>query len=148
MVINNSDIVHRKCELLSHVYEVYDQIAESFESSCHRDCLACCTSGVIATTLEMLPIIEFLQQSPVGRYYDDALAIPDERKTRPTLTINDLARHCLERIEPPQEKSILSTVPCPLRDDNGCSVYEVRPFHCRSMFSSIKCRVDGAATLL
>jgi hypothetical protein len=147
MTKDNSDTMRLKRDLLSQVYEVYEQITERFDSACKRDCYACCTSGVIATTLEILPLAEFLEQSLGGRRQEPAQMVPDERKPRPTLTINHLARCCLERIEPPQDETVPLTAPCPLRGDDGCRVYEVRPFQCRSMFSTQICKVGGEAVM-
>ena len=147
MTKDNSYTMQLKRDLLSHVYEVYEQITDRFDSACKRDCYACCTSGVTATTLEVLPLVEFLEQSLDKRCHEPALAVPDERKPRPTLTINHLARCCLERVEPPQDETIHLTAPCPLREEDGCSVYEIRPFHCRSMFSTEICKVGGEAVM-
>ena len=147
MTKNNSDTIKLKRDLLSHVYEVYEHITERFDCACQRDCYACCTSGVIATTLEILPLAEFLEQSLGGRCNEPAQLVSEERKPRPTLTINHLARCCLERVEPPQDETVYLTSPCPLREEDGCSVYEVRPFHCRSMFSTEICKVGGEAVM-
>jgi hypothetical protein len=138
--------VSLKRELLSNVYEAYEEIVEGFDVACRRDCSACCTSSVFATTLEALLIIES-QESAESSLFELARSTPIENRPSPGLTINQLAKCCLERKEPPPEGPPAEPVPCPFRQDDGCPIYEARPFHCRGMFSSQLCDTGGEAVM-
>lgn len=138
-------MVNLKTELLKAVFDTYDLVASTFTAACTRDCSTCCTQNVLATTVEVDLILQFLEQS--GRH--DLLAVCREKRSedrlKPALTINELAEHCLSRQEPVQSDAIPADAPCPLRVKDGCAIYSVRPFSCRSMWSERPCLPGGSA---
>ena len=70
-----------------------------------------------------------------------------EDRLRPQFTVNELAGYCLRKEEPPPESHARHVAPCPFRSDDGCAIYEVRPFACRSMWSTRVCAQDGEADM-
>lgn len=136
-----------KRALLTTLYEVYDKTAKQFPAACSRDCDTCCTHNVVATTLEVELIRDHLQQ--IGRADLELRALQDtsRRRLRPRLTINELATFCLRREEPPDQAEEFHVEPCPIREEDGCPVYEVRPFACRSLWSEQACAVTGEAVM-
>jgi hypothetical protein len=137
----------RKKELLYAVYRVYDEVAGRFSSACSRDCSACCTVNVIATSLEVEALLESLGESLLRVFVDQAVRAPTDNILRPAITINELARHCLERREPPREPESFHIGPCPFRNAFGCPCYDVRPFGCRALWSEELCSERGEAIM-
>lgn len=82
------------------LYRVYDEAAGRFPSACSRDCTACCTHNVIATSLEVEALLESLDDVRRNVVVDKAFRAPTENILRPVITINELAGHCFERREP------------------------------------------------
>ena len=69
-----------------------------------------------------------------------------EKWLQPILTINTLADYCIRRKEPPQHEEEMRLVSCPILE-NGCPVYDVRPFGCRALWSESLCRESGEAVM-
>lgn len=136
-----------KKALLKALYEAYDEVIEPFEVACRIQCSACCTHNVLATTLEAELVIEALEQHPCTELLTRALQGTDGKRLRPVLTTNSLAELCQKRREPPAEDPDFDMRPCPLREPEGCPIYPVRPFGCRSLFSSKICTEGGRAVM-
>jgi len=136
-----------KKSLLTALWEAYEEAASGFPSACKRDCKACCTHNVVATTLEAEAVLAYLEEA--GRF--DLVRVVtgagEAQRIRPVLSINALAKCCLDRKEPPNEEAVFDTLPCPLRQEDGCPCYEVRPLNCRCLWSSELCEVDGEAVM-
>lgn len=136
-----------KKQLLSALHEAYDEAATGFASACTRQCSVCCTHNVVATTLEADLVLDRLEAT--GRT-DLILAMeeaPLPRRLRPALSINALAAYCLRRQDPPIEESEIDSSPCPLRGEEGCVCYHVRPLGCRILWSEELCSSDGEAVM-
>lgn len=129
------------------VYRVYGEVAGRFPSACSRDCSACCTHNVIATSLEVEALLESLDESLLRVLVDQAVRAPTDNILRPAITINELARRCLERRDPPSEPESFRIGPCPFRNASGCPCYDVRPFACRALWSEEPCSEHGEAIM-
>jgi len=137
----------RQAALVS-LYTLYeDAIATTFATACEKGCATCCSVNVTMTSLEGA----YLLGHPL-------LAQPDAQKRLarageqphfvPSLTINRLAAACLDEQAPPEETGCHAPGVCPfLGQDHLCQVYDRRPFACRAMFSTTRCRQDGAAEM-
>ena len=136
-----------KRSLLEAVCDVYEEVCSRFPHVCARECSACCTCNVVATTLEVLSVIEEMERINKSQILTGFVHESAGNRLRPRLTINELAQYCLEGKEPPEGDSEYGSLPCPLREHDGCPVYHVRPFSCRSMWSSELCSHGGHAVM-
>ena len=55
------------------------------------------------------------------------------------------ARFCMEGCSIPDEKNDPTWGVCPLLVDDRCSIYDVRPFGCRALLSTVSCEKQGYA---
>jgi len=110
--------------------------------ACGPGCSTCCTRSVPLTTAEGRLILEYLREG--GR---DLPPLPfDPLPVRPSLTVNDLAHHYLAGRDPAGESdSPWLFEPCFFLCNGLCSIYEARPFACRSFGSTCNCATGGAA---
>jgi hypothetical protein len=94
------------------------------------------------TTAEGRVLLDFLRVA--GRPLPE---LPhDQVVLRPPLTTNGLAGCCLAGREAPSEaESPWLFEPCFFLREGRCSVYEARPFACRSFVSTINCGESGMA---
>jgi len=139
--------LERKKLLLTALWEAYEEAARGFASACRRDCKACCTHNVVATTLEAELVLAHLEESSRFDLIRSATEAVQAERIRPVLSMNALARCCMDRKEPPEEAAVFDSLPCPLRQEDGCPCYEVRPLNCRCLWSSEPCEVDGEALM-
>jgi Fe-S-cluster containining protein len=114
----------------------------SIDFICRPGCSTCCTRSVTLTTGEGRLIIDYLREQ--GR---ELPPLPhDVRPLRPALTTNGLAEVYLSGREPQEEaESPWNFESCFLLRDGLCSVYEARPFACRSFGSTVNCATTGTA---
>jgi Fe-S-cluster containining protein len=136
-----------KKALLKTLYAAYDKIVEPFEVACRIECSLCCTHNVLATTLEAALVIDALEQPQRAELLSRARRGTEGKRLQPILTTNALAEFCLKRRDPPAEDPDFEMRPCPLREPDGCPIYPVRPFGCRSLFSSEICKEGGEAAM-
>lgn len=134
-----------KRTLLLALYDVYDSIVGESRFACARKCSACCTHNVLATTAEVDLIVDYITKIDRPDLAQRLQQGTDGRRMRPHITINDLADYCLRREEPPEPINDFDMGTCPLREEDGCPVYPVRPFACRSLWSRELCAADGEA---
>ena len=137
----------RQAALVS-LYTLYeDAIATTFATACEKGCATCCSINVTITSLEA----RYLLAHPffTGAEGREIVAGAGNRpRFIPSLTINRLAEACLKEKHVQQETGIHAAGTCPLLDDSRmCRVYSHRPFACRAMFSTERCRKDGAAEM-
>jgi hypothetical protein len=137
--------LHDKRALLFVLYEVYEEIAAEFPAACRKECLTCCTHNVLSCTLEVDLILEFLRDRGRQDLVHRMLTPGTGPRMRPALSINELAGYCLRREEPPLDAPDFDSLPCPLREPEGCPIYPVRPFSCRALWSSRLCTDGGSA---
>ena len=58
-----------------------------------------------------------------------------------------MAQLCLQGRPLPDELNDPSAGGCPLIDNDICPIYEVRPFGCRAMLSTVTCDLGGEASM-
>jgi Fe-S-cluster containining protein len=139
--------VHKK-ELLHAIYNVYSRWVERFPLACRKGCAACCTVSVTMTSLEGEDILDFVKRKGRGKWLQEKLAGAKPGKSKAAITVNQFAEACLKHQE--VDSGTLGSwdfTPCVFLEDNGCSIYEVRPFGCRSFVSFVQCATDRAAEI-
>jgi hypothetical protein len=144
MVDLNMSLNPRRALLLA-LYDVYEEVVDSRLFACARTCSACCTHNVLATTVEVDLMVDYVAEMDRPDLAMRLTQNPRVPRMNPRITINHLADYCLRREEPPEPINDFDIGPCPLRDEAGCPVYPVRPFACRSLWSKELCAVDGEA---
>jgi hypothetical protein len=139
--------IHLKLTIFDRMIEIYDEFVGAYDLACRKYCAHCCTANVTMTTLEGYRIISYLEQAgrmdclaTVGRH-----AHPD--RFTPRVSINRMADICARDGDPPEETLDPDAGPCPILDDDLCSLYSVRPFGCRCMVSSRNCGQTGFADM-
>ena len=134
-----------KQPLLRALYRLFDAYVEAnCRAACARGCSACCTQNVTLTTLEGYQVLEGLKKSGLAQDAD-LLEAADASRFRPRFTTNDLALACLNREEPPDEEPGTDLTTCLFLRAELCSVYDDRPFACRSFLSQEACQLRGEA---
>ncbi len=133
-----------RLRLLDHVYQVYDQFAGSLSPVCRPGCSHCCTRNVTVTTLETYR----LAAAVTDRYEGLPASVrraSEGMRFRPGVTINALAALCIQEAPVPEEEADPSWGPCPLLLDDHCPFYDLRPFGCRCLVSTVPCKETGYA---
>ncbi len=92
-------------------------------------------------------MVDHIERSGLLALQEKILQGTTGRRLLPSLSINALADCCLQRKEPPDETEDFDMVPCPLREQVGCAVYEVRPLACRILWSVERCEERGEAVM-
>lgn len=130
--------------MIPEIYQVFAGESANLAFACGPGCATCCTRSVTLTTGEGRLLVDFLRDT--GRGLPE---LPrDLRPLRPALTTNKLAESCLAGREVPEEaESPWLFEPCFFLREDRCCVYEVRPFACRSMVSTLNCRQSGLAEM-
>ena len=114
----------RRKAFLAALYAVYGEWAERFPLACRKGCSACCTSSVTMTSLEGVVIFDFLRKAGREEQF---------------LTL-------LARTGPPQSRPDgWDFSPCIFLANDACTIYDARPFGCRSFGSLIPCGAGAAA---
>lgn len=130
--------------MLPDIYKVFAEESAKIAVACGPGCATCCTRSVTLTTGEGRLISDFLRASGRGL----PLLPKDPVALRPALTVNGLAACCLAGQEVVEEaESPWLFEPCFFLQDDLCSIYEARPFACRSMLSTVNCRHSGLAEM-
>jgi len=139
----------RKKELLHAVYGVYTSWVERFPLACRKGCNTCCTQSVHMTSLEGEIILDFLKGAGLDNWLLEKLASIAPGKGGQAVTMNQFAGACLKyqdiRGEPGGNWDF---TPCFILEEGICSIYEARPFGCRSFGSFVECNADRAAEIL
>ncbi len=134
-------------DLLEKIYSLYDEAVEPMTHVCKEKCASCCTCNLTLTSLEAGFIMNSLA---IGEKKDLQIRIGQRfplKRYVPKMTTNGFARMCMENIDIPEEENDPSWGICPLLEDDLCTVYEARPFGCRSLMSEIPCGQDGYARI-
>jgi Fe-S-cluster containining protein len=142
-----AEMDHKK-ELLHAIYGVYARWVERFPLACQKGCAACCTNSVIITSLEGEIILDFVIGAGREKWLLEKLAGAAPEKGREAITMNQFAGACLNHQEVDQETlGGWDFTPCVFLEAKICSIYEVRPFGCRSFGSFVQCAADRAAEM-
>jgi len=138
---------HKK-ELLHAVYGVYSGWVERFPLACQKGCAACCTQSVTMTSLEGEEILGFVKRKGMEKWLIEKLGKTTAGKSKAAITTNQYARTCLEHQEVDEETlGNWDFTPCIFLGENICSIYEVRPFGCRSFGSLMRCSDNNWAEI-
>ena len=144
----SSGMSHKK-ELLTSIYRVYSRWVEGFSLACQKGCAACCTQSVTMTSLEGEIILDFLRERDRDNSLAETLAQSASGNNRAVLTTNDYAKACLEHQDIADD--ILGEwnfAPCVFLRKDVCSIYEARPFGCRSFGSLVRCSDKSGAEIV
>jgi len=138
---------HKK-KLLQAVYEVYSTWAKRFPLACRKGCAACCTQSVAMTSLEGELILDFVNVRGGEKWLFDKLARTTPGKMRSRMTTNQFAEACLnQQTVDCDALGCWDFTPCVFLDESACSIYEARPFGCRSFGSLAECTAERAAEI-
>jgi len=139
MNYNYNSSISVKLNILSILYEFFNNFIKDFGFVCTPGCNTCCTVDVVCTTLETSFLLRNINVSPdiiPNKYY------------KPNISINKSASLYLKGQIPPAEESKRALSPCPLLTQEGlCSIYPYRPFACRAMISRTICKKGKEADI-
>ena len=139
----------QKKELLSSIYRVYSRWVERFPLACQKGCAACCTQSVTMTSLEGKIILDFLIEDGRDSWLAEMLSQSATGNNGPALTTNQYAKACLEHQDVIEDtEGEWNFAPCVFLKENVCSIYEARPFGCRSFGSLVMCSEKGGAEIV
>lgn len=140
--------IQKRTQILSQIYQIYDEFIADFQLACKKTCSGCCTRNVTMTSLEAYRIVDFLTNSGRNDLIEKLKSEKDKKRFHPRVTTNRLADICASNEEVPLEGD---PDPfwgsCPILENDICPIYEVRPFECRSMCSKENCEEDGFADM-
>jgi Fe-S-cluster containining protein len=137
----------KKTAALKKLYALHDAFSAGLDVPCQEKCAHCCVVNVAATSLEGLLVIEYLSENREKINFDPRRFDMGRKRFQPQTTPNQLAALCENGAEAPEEETDPSWGKCPLLKDDICPVYPARPFACRSMSSTEKCRKNGHAVM-
>jgi hypothetical protein len=137
--------IERKLKALVRIYAVYDEFVRSLDTACKPQCHQCCTTHVTVTTLEAYNICETLLPGEREKLFRRIRGASGLKRFRPAVTTNALAELCAADEDLPAEKEECTGNKCPLLAQNLCSIYALRPFHCRCFISRTPCEEKGYA---
>jgi Fe-S-cluster containining protein len=137
-----------KQQLLRAVYGVYSPWVERFPLACKKGCAACCTQSVTMTSMEGEMILDFVRREGREKWLLEKLDRDRPGKSTAAMTTNHFAKACLDHQEVCVDNwGSWDFTPCIFLVENTCSIYEVRPFGCRSFGSFVKCGAGRAAEI-
>jgi Fe-S-cluster containining protein len=141
--------IKRRCDRLKSIYAVYDEFTADMPRACHKHCASCCTCNVTGTTLEAWLILDHLRtvSADATGIYEMLSRPAPPRRFHPLVTINGMAALCMQGRELPDELNDPSAGVCRLLDGDICAIYDVRPFGCRAMLSSVTCGLTAEACM-
>jgi Fe-S-cluster containining protein len=134
-----------KITLLDQFYRLFEDYAGTQTLACKRQCATCCTCNMTLTTLEGYKIISFMDARIKATLVQHLQGAVDQRRFRPQMTINQMARRCMTGQEIPEEDIDPAWGVCPLLYEKECPIYAARPFGCRCMMSKTSCAETGCA---
>jgi Fe-S-cluster containining protein len=138
----------RKRELLHTVYGVYSGWVERFPLACQKGCAACCTQSVTMTSLEGEEVLGFVKRKGMEKWLIEKLGKTTAGKSKAAITTNQYAKACLEHQEVDEDAlGGWNFTPCIFLRGDMCSIYEVRPFGCRSFGSLVRCSDNNGAEI-
>lgn len=136
-----------RAKLLQEIYRIYDGFIADFNLYCNKSCSTCCTRNITATSLESFLIINQWEPVTEKNLRQCIEAVADLPRFQPHITINQFADLCAKGLETPEEIIDPKVGTCPMLLDGICQIYDVRPFGCRAMVSTVNCAVTGEADM-
>ncbi|MEH0020509.1 MAG: hypothetical protein V6Z89_12690 [Desulfobacter sp.] len=140
-------ILSEKLTALERVYRIFDAAVTPFPLACKENCPDCCTCNVVVTGLEAAWMFSRLDTEGIERLRTKIDRSGTGKRYRPEFTTNGFARACMEGRNTGGEENDPAWGECPLLEDGRCTVYDARPFGCRSMISEAVCRNAGYAQM-
>jgi hypothetical protein len=137
----------RKLAALKEVYNVFSRITAGQDVACTAKCSQCCTADVTLTTLEAYQLFKNMERPGTNALQRRLKAAGDPDRFRPLVTTNQLADICAAGGDPPMEERAREATRCPLLAEDLCTLYDMRPFHCRCMVSRKACEETGSAEM-
>jgi Fe-S-cluster containining protein len=138
---------HKK-ELLHAVYGVSSRWVGRFPLACQKGCAACCTQSVTMTSLEGEEVLGFVKRKGMEKWLIEKLGKATAGKNMAAITTNQYAKACLEHQKVDEETlGNWDFTPCIFLEEKICSIYEVRPFGCRSFGSLAQCSDNNGAEI-
>ena len=139
--------MNHKNELLACIYTIYSRWVERFPLACQKGCAACCTQSVTMTSLEGEIILDFLKVGGRDKGLLELL-VPKDNGNKAVLTTNQYVKACLEHQDIAEDAlGGWNFTPCIFLREAACSIYEVRPFGCRSFGSFERCSKNSGAEI-
>jgi hypothetical protein len=137
--------IERKLKALDRIYAVYDEFVRSLDTVCKPQCHQCCTTHVTVTTLEAYKICNSLPPGEREKLFRRVREASGLKRFRPAVTTNAIAELCAVDEDLPAENEEPAGNTCPLLAAGLCSIYALRPFHCRCFISRTPCEEKGYA---
>ncbi len=131
--------------ILKSIYESFDSWALQFSPACRKGCSTCCTRDVMVTAVEAETIIDHISENHMEKWLAAKLD-GDLPRIMPSFTTNENAQACLNGTELVPELGSNGGV-CPFLENGTCSIYNARPFSCRSFVSTKICRPGTNAAI-
>ncbi len=140
-----NEVDGKKKEQLKQIYALFDETMRHFDVVCKEKCAACCTCNVTLTLLEARYLIDSLRRHGKDLIVKKLASNFSKKRFIPKMTTNMFARFCMEGRALPDEENDPSWGVCPLLVEDSCSIYDVRPFGCRALLSTVSCEKLGYA---
>ncbi len=137
----------RRLKALERIYALYDGYLRGRKIACRKGCRHCCTTRVTVTTLEGRAILGALAPGERKRLQERLQAAAGLPRLRPGITLNGLAELWAAGLEEPSPAEEPPSAACPLLVEDLCSIYALRPFHCRCLVSAETCTAEAAAQM-
>jgi Fe-S-cluster containining protein len=131
--------------ILKVIYEKFDKWGAGIPVVCEKKCAVCCTQNVTMTAVEGDLIHALIREQGWEPWFAGQLQKKGETR-RPEMTTNQFAGLCFEGKDVVPE-SYGNLTSCPFLDDACCTIYEVRPFACRSFVSQNICSSGSSAVV-
>ena len=164
MGLNSWDGIHKKKDVrdlcmessflyentgnLRKIYQLYETaLADTLADTrvCRKGCADCCTCNVIVTSLEIRFLLQSLDPGGLAELKQRRDKNFPQKRYIPKMTTNQFAGLCVSGQNIPEEDNNPDWGKCPLLEADCCTIYEARPFGCRSMMSQVYCRETGYA---
>ena len=123
----------QKKEMLKGVFNVYAGWVDRFPLVCDKGCADCCTQSVTMSSLEGSLILDFAEKNGLEEWLLERLSLAVPEEDGPGLSMNRFAEACLKQQETGEAGfSSWNFSPCVFLEQDVCTIYEVRPFGCRT----------------
>lgn len=132
--------------ILKSIYQSFDSWAADIRTACHQGCAACCTQDVTMTEIEGNYILDYISKSGRLDWLVDRVSTDDLPLHRPPYTTNEFAQACINEKDTEPGMGTFDRS-CPFLDHKNCSIYEARPFSCRSFASQKVCQPGSSAVI-